>query len=359
MLKMLKTLLSSAVTRTRFKRLFWKIIFIHFLTNIFGKSLYEEFTFRKNLPEMKGEQYKMAKKKSGSIAIPFLVTIFLGLLIVGGGAYAIYRYFGFGGNEKPKEPTPQVALYVPTEEDSHTMLLMLDSAEAPDKKSSVTFVLLRSIPVKKKVVLIGVPSNTIIYDSEQGRQLKLREEYDNGGPAAAKSFVEKTFGVTVDRYIKFDSEAFRKACTILGLVSYRVDIDIAGLNSGTLQKLNEEQIERYITYSLFDGGEETRAWVAASITESMLNQTDGLRIADQLDSYFDTIVDMTTNDINVVDKNNYTKAIKYLFENGSGMATCFKLDRASGDSATSQDFRPSQGTIDYIVRQYFTEDAEQ
>ena len=30
------------------------------------------------------------KKKSGRIAVPFLVTVFLGLLIVGGGAYAEY-----------------------------------------------------------------------------------------------------------------------------------------------------------------------------------------------------------------------------------------------------------------------------
>lgn len=299
----------------------------------------------------------MAKKKSGSIAIPFLVTIFLGLLIVGGGAYGIYRYFGFNKEEKPKEPTPQVALYTPTAEDSHTVLLILNTPDAPDKNCTSTFVLMRSIPLQKKLIFIGVPSNSIIYDSDQGRQLKLKEEFDNGGATSAKTFVEKVFGVTVDRYIEFDSDAFRKACSIFGLVSYRVDIDIAGLSSnGQLQKLNEEQIERYVTYSLFDGGEETRAWVAASILEAMINQTDGLRISDQFESYFDTIIDMTKSDINVVDKNNYTKAIKYLFENGSAMATCFKLDRMAGENATSKDFRPSTSTISYIVREYFSEE---
>ena len=38
----------------------------------------------------------MARKKSGHIAVPFLITIFIGLIVVGGMAFGVYRYFGFG-----------------------------------------------------------------------------------------------------------------------------------------------------------------------------------------------------------------------------------------------------------------------
>ena len=92
----------------------------------------------------------MAKKKSGSIAVPFLVTIFIGLILVGGAAYGIYRYLGFGKTEAPPEPTPRTGQSV-TYDDNHTILLILDE---PEQRCSSTFVLIRSIPIKKEIILI-------------------------------------------------------------------------------------------------------------------------------------------------------------------------------------------------------------
>lgn len=99
----------------------------------------------------------MARKKSGHIAVPFLITIFIGLIVVGGMAFGVYRYFGFGKEAAPPEPTPRISKQV-TYEDNHTVLLVL---EEPEQKCAETFVLMRSIPVKKQILFIGIPTNTI------------------------------------------------------------------------------------------------------------------------------------------------------------------------------------------------------
>ena len=36
------------------------------------------------------------KRKAGSIAVPFLITVFVGLLIIGGIAFGLFKYFGLG-----------------------------------------------------------------------------------------------------------------------------------------------------------------------------------------------------------------------------------------------------------------------
>ena len=95
---------------------------------------------------------KMAKGKNGQIAVPFLLTIFIGLIIIGGGAYGIYRYFGFGKVEVPPEPVPRTSGDI-TYEDNHTMLFVLD---APEKNCPPTFVLMRSMPLKKEIVFVGL-----------------------------------------------------------------------------------------------------------------------------------------------------------------------------------------------------------
>ena len=57
---------------------------------------------------MKGAT-KMANRKSGSIAVPFLATIFIGLIVIGGIAAGLYKYLGFGKQEKPSEPIPRTS----------------------------------------------------------------------------------------------------------------------------------------------------------------------------------------------------------------------------------------------------------
>ncbi|MDE6501995.1 MAG: LCP family protein [Ruminococcus sp.] len=286
----------------------------------------------------------MAKKKSGRIAVPFLVTIFLGLLIIGGGAYFIYNYLGLNKSAPLDEPTPRAASIV-TKEDNHTILLILDE---PEQKCSSTFVLMRSKPVEKRMIFIGIPTNTIsIID---GQQEHIQNSYERGGAQSAVKFVNQTFGITVDRYMKFDSESFRKVCDILGGVTYYVEPDIAGFKKeGGEEYLNSRQIETLITYPMFNGREVQRAYTASSILSSMINQTDGKRVADNFKTSFDSIINMISTDVTAVDYKNRQHAIRNMLENGTSIANFIVLD----GETSNDDFIPSEAFIDSVRTSYF------
>ena len=294
---------------------------------------------------MKGET-KMANKKTGHVAIPFLITIIIGLVIVGGLAAGIFNYLGLGQEEELKEPIPRSVGQV-TYEDNHTILFIFDE---PEKDEPVTFVLMRSRPFKKKIEFIGIPNNSIALVNNE--QASIKNNYQSGGAASAKDFVEAVFGVKVDKYMKFNSAAFKKACDILGCVKYPVNADIAGFkNDGTEQDLNSDQIEQFITYELFSGGEAERTVIASDVLRAMINQQKGKNIADNLDISFEAIINMVETDVNAVDYKNRKGAIKYMLENGNTIAGSIALDgKTAGD-----DFIPSASSIEKIKEQYFTD----
>ena len=286
------------------------------------------------------------KKKTGSIAVPFLITMFVGLLVIGGGAFGIYKYFGFGKSPELNEPTPR-AIQSVTAEDNHTVLLILDE---PDQKCSSTFVLMRSKPKEKKLTFIGIPTNTIAVID--GQQQRIDNVYERNGSVGAVEFTKQLFGIEIDRYIQFNSDAFKKTCDILGGVTYTVEPDIAGFKSdGSPQYLNSRQIEILVTYSMFTEREVQRAYTVSSIIADMINQTDGQRISDNFKNSFDTVINMVSTDITSVDYKNRQNAIRNMFASGTSIASFLRLN---GELA-NDDFIPSVADINDFRVNYFND----
>lgn len=287
----------------------------------------------------------MAKKQSGSIAVPFLVTVFVGLLIIGGAALFIYNYFGLSKEEELSEPIPR-SVATATYEDSHTILFILDT---PEERCKSTFVLMRSVPKEKKILFVGLPTNTI--SLIDGKQASLKESYERGGAASAESFTESTLGIEIDRYMIFNPDSFIKLCDIIGGVSYAVNVDIAELKkTSSEQYLNGSQILTLLTYPLFDGGEVQRAYTASSLISAMINQADGTRLANDFDRNFNTIINMTDSNITAVDYKEKKGAIKTMFERGTSIAR-FRI--ANGTEATN-DYIIDQSFCDDLIEEYFT-----
>ena len=115
----------------------------------------------------------MANRKKGSIAIPFLVTFLIALLIVGGGALYIYKSLDIN-KESELDELYATEYGTATYEDSHTILFVLN---VPEQKCSSTFLLMRSVPKEKKLLITGIPSNTITIFNE--KQASLKEVYEN------------------------------------------------------------------------------------------------------------------------------------------------------------------------------------
>lgn len=292
----------------------------------------------------------MAKKKAGRIAVPFLITIFIGLILIGGSAIFLYNYFELGEDEELSEPIAR-SIATATYEDSHTVLLILDS---PEQRCKSTFVMMRSVPKEKKLLFVGIPTNTIAL--VDGAQQSLSESYITGGASSAVSFSEQILGVEIDKYITFNKEAFLKACDIMGGVSYTVNEEIVGFETTKQEQyLNGQQIYTYITYPMFDKGEEQRAYTTASLLASMVNQADGKRLADGLDRSFNTIINLVSDsDITAVDYKNRKTGIKYMLERGSAFAR-FRI--VTGKTA-SGDFVPDYSFRESMINEYFSQPEE-
>lgn len=292
------------------------------------------------------------KKKSGSIAIPFLLTFLISLIIIGGIAMVIYD----------KIDTDNSSLITMTNEggslsdsNSHTIMLVLDLSdtvssssfdtsddeydsdsdddtlndedsdntettydwEEPDedeetfKTAPYTFVIMRSIPIHKQLVFIGLPENM----HAGTRNESLTKIFQTGGGNELKSAVSYSLEIPIDRYMVFKSKSFRKICNILGGVNYAVPGNIPGFKkSSGLQYLSPDQIEKIVSYGSYGGGEIQRAATAASIIASMVNQTSGARIADNLDNTFETMVNANDTDISALDYQEQKYAIKFLMK---------------------------------------------
>ncbi len=288
----------------------------------------------------------MGKKKSGRIAVPFLLTIFIGLLIIGGAAVFIYNYFGLGDEEALKEPPARSTAEI-TYEDSHTILFILD---IPEEKCSSTFVLMRSVPKDKKLLFVGIPTNTIAVVN--GAQASMKDSYERGGASEAVNFAEQVFDVDIDRYMKLNSEAFIKICDIMGGVSYAVDVEISGFeDTKAEQYLNGQQIQTLLTYSVFRDGEVQRAYTASSLLAAMVNQADGQRISDSLDRSFNTVINMVETDITSVDYKETKDAIKFMLERGTSIARF----RIMNGTTSAGCFVPANDFADDMIKEYFSD----
>lgn len=294
----------------------------------------------------------MAKRKKGSIAIPFLLTFFIAIIVIGGiGLYA-FNYIEKSKEVELSEPMGKTA-GVATYEDSHTILFILDT---PDKKCKSTFMLIRSIPKEKKILCVGIPSNSI--QLINGTQYSIGEYYESGGGKYAADFIAQQFGIDTPKYAIFDEEAMCKLSDIMGGVSYAVSVDIQGFeDSKNEQFLNGKQIVTLLTYPLFKDGEKQRSSIVGSLMSSMINQSDGKRLSDSLDRNFNTLIDMVNTNITAVDYREKKDAIQFMLTygntisrfrmiTGTNTGEYFLMDESFPEEIKSEYFKDYQGGKD-------------
>ena len=326
---------------------------------------------------------KKKKKKSGSIAIPFLLTFLISLIVIGGIAMIIYDKIDKDDSSLLTMVNEAGTL---SEEDNHTVMLILDlsdSVDIPDESSEdnedyqddeyyeddetydweetgedieevypepYTFIVMRSTPVDKQILFMGIPSNMLVGSDNK----RAEDVYVSSGAAGISQSIEYTLGIEIDRYAVFDSESFKKACNILGGVSYAVPKGIAGVpESDSEQYLSPEQIEKIISYGGYSGGEIQRISTASAIVTAMMNQTSGVRIAENLDNTFETLINMIKSDISAIDYNDKKYAIKFMLKysdpsDSESRSTRAKFITPYGNEAESN----------FVADNYFAEDIK-
>ena len=170
---------------------------------------------------------------------------------------------------------------------------------------------MRSVPKEKKLLLTGIPSNTITIFNE--KQASLKEVYENSGINSALDFVQQVSGVEVEKYMIFNNDSFLKLSDIMGGVSYGVTVDIAGFqDTDKEQYLNGKQTISLLTYPMFSGGEVERASMCASVISAMINQADGPNLAKGLERNFNTLINMVESNISSGDFKERQYAVKFM-----------------------------------------------
>ncbi len=270
----------------------------------------------------------MAKKKSGHVAIPFLIALLLGIVGIGGVAMFVFQRISY---KEPEIKEMQTSVIKPTAADNMTLLFVLDEKE--NTSLPTTFMVARVLPVNKKIIFFCFPSNMLAV--VDGQNDTLSSFYSNSGIQAVKSAIANQSGIQIDRYAILDSEAFQKICNIYAGVYYQVPAGTGGFaDSAEPQYLGPSQMEKLITYPFYEQGEIQRSALAADVIADMVNQTDYERIVSRMDTNFRTLVNMMDTDITSVDYSNKESALKYMYNYGDMIAS-FRI--VTGESGENED----------------------
>lgn len=274
------------------------------------------------------------KKKTGHVAIPFLIALLLGIVGIGGVAMFVFKKINADNGPEIKEMTTSITK--PTADDNMTLLFVLDENgnESLANAKQLTFVVVRVLPAEKKMVFLSFPENMLAV--VDGRNDTLANFFRNSGIQAAKAAIEDQTGIITDRYMILDSESFQKICTIFGGVYYAVPSGTIGfVDSKEPQYLGPPLIEKLVTYSLFENGEIDRTARSADVLSEMINLTDKERIVSSMDANFRTLVNKCVDtDITSVDYSNEKNAIKYMYNYGNTIAS-FRI--VTGQMGENQD----------------------
>lgn len=250
------------------------------------------------------------KKKGGHVAIPFLLAFLVAIAGIGGIASFLFSKLDDDGGGIQQMVSSNKK---PTAEDDFTLLFVLDEA---NDHEPLTFLLARVRPGEKEIMFVGLPKNML--SVVDGRQDTLSGFYSNGGINNAISAVVNETQITPDRYIILNSEGFQKICNIFGGAYYEVPTGTKGFtDSAEPQYLGPPQIEKLITYPLFDQGEVERSALTADLISDMVNQTNYERIASSMDANFKTLINMMQTDISALDYDNKKNALKYMYKYGN------------------------------------------
>lgn len=288
------------------------------------------------------------KKKRGHVAIPFLVAFLLA--IVGIGAVAMYLFSQLDGNDGGIQQMNS-SNRKPGSDSNFTLLFVLDEA---DDHEPLTFLLARVRPGEKDVMFVGLPENML--SVVDGRQDTLSGFYSNGGIQTVKTAIANETNITADRYIILNSEGFQKICNIFGGAYYQVPSGTKGFtDSAEPQYLGPPQIEKLITYPMFDQGEIERSALTADLMCEMLNQTNYDRISSSMDANFKTLINMMQTDISSIDYSDHASDIKYMYKYSNSLGV-FRI--ASGDLDEESDVFVLDSSFYDGVAEFF-EDTEE
>lgn len=194
------------------------------------------------------------RKKRNRILVAVLAIVLVGVLGVGGVAFATYGYVSKLDTNMNEDVTPEVkeALQpVPSYEGGTFYMLLLgtDKSEARSESTqyagdtfrSDSMILARVDPQNKKVTMVSLHRDTEVEIEGNGVQ-KLNAAYAIGGPALAIKTVSQMAGVPISHYAEINFDGFEEVVDALGGVTVDVPMEIDDDEAGGYVPAGEQNL---------------------------------------------------------------------------------------------------------------------
>jgi anionic cell wall polymer biosynthesis LytR-Cps2A-Psr (LCP) family protein len=254
----------------------------------------------------------MAKKgvKLGATYVIALIATFLIFGFIG--VVYVNMLTGDDGAESEQRPVDVSSEYAPSSSESRTVLAVVELGET---QNETCFMLMRFLPENSETIFLPLPAN-MFGMANDGSETNLYRLYRDGSASAVKTAINDTFGVTVDKYIIFNSESFQSFCGLFGSTDYDIPYNIDNPD-GTIilagnNYLDQNTMRSLLTYTGYKGGEEERARRFAEIMTAMLNKELTSSFTPLMDAAFTDIVNSGADtDISRLDYDDSKEALSY------------------------------------------------
>ncbi len=266
---------------------------------------------------------KKKRRSTGSIAIPFLLTLLIATIVLGSVGYYVFQRIT--NDDKELLPMPGATTGI-SEADIYEILFVLEP-DSPARKTAV--MLMRFDPIRKQEYYIGIPLNLQL--EHEGSKMTLEQCIDNHGVSDAKDALSVLFDQQIDYHIRMDSAGFQKICSVFGNVSCLVTIHDENLKPDDVsQDLDATQLETLLTSVNFYSEGERTAVIGQTIAQ-LINQSDSKRIASNVDGYFSAAIGSVTSNITAMDFTDRRHAIVYVLQQSAAPAMSYTVFGTESD----------------------------
>lgn len=282
-------------------------------------------------------------KKGTKIALTYLITIFLTLLIIGVICYLLMQQIL--NPSKPAESSvpeldPLIAYndYTPSAEHNKTTLFIFDSEK---RLSGTCFLIVRMLATEQKLMVMPIPADTCA--NLDGTENSIYEFYRTGGSKKAVSAAEAATGVSFDYYIKLNNESFALLADIFGGFDFNVPYNLIYSNPDTGEDtiiregdiyLDSNILRKIITYPLYNSGEEYRAKMLGIAAADMINKNVMTGFSSHIDDYFSVVINsqIETN-FTAYDYAELSEAMKYTADSSDRIAQLITVTGAYNENS--------------------------
>ena len=281
-------------------------------------------------------------KKGTKIALTYLITILVTLLIIGGIGFLLLREIMEPEEEKDSsinlEQLTQLEEYVPSAANDKTTLIIYDSEK---RMNGCSFMAVRMIASERYMVIMPIPSDT--YANVDGTENSIYEFYRLGGTADAVKAAEAATGVKMDYYLKLNDESFYTLVDIFGGVDFNIPYNLVYTNPDTGEEtifsegemyLDSRLLRKVITYPQYNSGEEYRAKMTGVAVNDLINRNVSQGFSSHIDDYFSIVINsqIETN-FTAYDYEEQSKAIKYIADNDENVCRLVTVTGAYNENS--------------------------